>query len=62
MVTKTGRIQIQIQIQAELCAAFRYRPARRDDVVGGLSPELVGVLGGWVRHGIQSSRSSLNAF
>lgn len=49
-------------IQAELCAVFRYRPARRDDVVGGLSPELVGVLGGWVWHGIPSSRSSLNAF
>ena len=49
-------------IQAELCAAFRCRPARRDDVVGGLSPELVGVLGGWVWHGVPSSRSSLNAF
>ena len=35
-------------IQAQFCAAFRYRPARRDDVVGGLAPELVGVLGGWV--------------
>ena len=49
-------------IQAELCAAFRYRPARRDYVVGGLSPELVGVLGGWVWQGIPPSRSSLNAF
>lgn len=49
-------------IQAELCAAFRYRPARRDDVVGGLSPELVSVPGGWVWHGIPSPRSSLNEF
>lgn len=44
VVTKTG------QIQSELPAVFGHGPARRDDAVGGLAPELVGVLGGWVGH------------
>lgn len=35
--------------------ALRYRLARQDCAVGGLAPELVGVLGGWVRHGIVPS-------
>lgn len=39
------------RVEAELGAALRYRPARRDDVVGGLAPELVGVPGGRVGHG-----------
>ena len=37
-----------IRVEAEFGAALRYRPARRDYVVGGLAPELVGVSGGWV--------------
>ena len=43
------------RVEAELGAALRCRPARRDHVVGGLAPELVGVPGGWVRHGAASS-------
>lgn len=43
------------RVEAELEAALRCRPARRDHVVGGLAPELVGVPGGWVRHGTVSS-------
>jgi hypothetical protein len=43
------------RVEAELGAALRCRPARRDHVVGGLAPELVGVPGGWVRHGTVSS-------
>ena len=42
--------------EPQLPAAGRGGPARRDDVVGGLAPELVGVLGGWIRHGIVLSR------
>lgn len=36
--------------KSEPPAAFGRGPARRDDAVGGLAPELVGVLGGWVVH------------
>ena len=43
------------RIEAELGAALRCRPARRDHVVGGLAPELAGMSGGWVRHGTVSS-------
>ena len=43
------------RIEAELGAALRCRPARRDHVVGGLAPELAGMSGGWVRLGTVSS-------
>lgn len=43
------------RVEVELGAALRCRPTRRDHVVGGLAPELVGVPGGWVRHGTVSS-------
>lgn len=43
------------RVEAELGAAPRCHPARRDHVVGGLAPELVGVPGGWVRHDTVSS-------
>ena len=36
--------------KSELPAAFGHGPTRQDDAVGGLAPELVGVLGGWVGH------------
>lgn len=36
--------------KSELPAAFGHKPARQDDAVGGLAPELVGVLSGWVGH------------
>lgn len=39
-----------LRIQSELPAAFCHRVACRDDVVGALAPEFVGVLGGWVGH------------
>ena len=45
-----------MRAEPQLPAAGRGGPARRDDVVGGLAPELVGVLGGRVRHGIVLSR------
>lgn len=44
-----------LRVEAELGAALRCRPARRDHVVGCLAPKLVGVPGGWVRHGTVSS-------
>ena len=37
-----------LRVQPELAAALRDGLSRRDDVVGGLAPELVGVLGRWV--------------
>lgn len=37
-------------IETQFPAAFGNRPPRRDDVVRGLVPELVGVLGGWIGH------------
>lgn len=39
-----------LRVQSELPAAFCHGPARRDDVVGGPAPELVGVFGGRVGH------------
>jgi hypothetical protein len=36
------------RIEAEFGAALRYRLTRRDYVVGGLVPELIGVSGRWV--------------
>ena len=44
-------------VEAQFPAAFRYGPSRRCDVVGGLAPELVGVLGDRVRHDIVLSSS-----
>lgn len=35
---------------SEFPAIFGHGPARRDYIVGGLVPELVGVLGCWVGH------------
>lgn len=52
----------RLGIQPQFGAAFRYRPARRDDVVGGLVPELVGVLGGWVGHGVCPSGRRRHVF
>ena len=47
-VNGNGADSDSLRVQSELSAAFRHGPARRDDAVGGLAPELVGVFGGWV--------------